>query len=347
MLISTPEGNSRTQLLGLYGGLLTFNVLSCLAAVAIFKGHPLLLGMAGLAYTLGLRHAVDADHIAAIDNATRKLMQEGKRPIAVGLFFSLGHSTVVVLGSMALALAAGRIGRQLDWFRVVGSTLGVAVSVVFLFAIALVNLLTLRSTLRAFRSASRGSPHTDDELHKLLAPSGLLVRLLRPLFRLITRSWHLYPIGLLFGLGFDTATEIGVLSISATQSARGLPLASTLLFPLLFTAGMSLIDTLDSTLMVGAYGWAFVNPARKLYYNIAITSISVFIAVLVGTVEALGLLAEHWNLSGPLWHLVGGLNRNFGALGYLIIAVFLAGWLISRSIYFRKRREDPCDTLAS
>jgi high-affinity nickel-transport protein len=291
------------------------------------------MGTALLAYSLGLRHAVDADHIAAIDNVTRKLMQEGKRPVAVGLMFSLGHSTIVVLGSAGIAAAALALHHRIDAVRNIGGVIGTLVSTLFLFAIGLVNLVVLRSVYSAFLRVRRGEPYVEEDFDMLLGNRGLLARLFRPMFNMITRSWHMYPLGILFGLGFDTATEIGVLGISAAEASKGLSLWSILVFPALFAAGMSLIDTTDSILMLGAYGWAFVKPIRKLYYNITITLVSVVVAFAVGGIEALGLVAEQFHLTGRFWSFVGRLNDNFGTLGYFIVGLFAVSWVISIAIY--------------
>jgi high-affinity nickel-transport protein len=291
------------------------------------------MGTALLAYSLGLRHAVDADHIAAIDNVTRKLMQEGKRPVAVGLMFSLGHSTIVVLGSAGIAAAALALHHRIDAVRNIGGVIGTLISTLFLFAIAFVNLVVLRSVYSAFLRVRRGEPYVEEDFDMLLGNRGLLARLFRPMFNMITRSWHMYPLGILFGLGFDTATEIGVLGISAAEASKGLSLWSILVFPALFAAGMSLIDTTDSILMLGAYGWAFVKPIRKLYYNITITLVSVVVAFAVGGIEALGLVAEQFHLTGRFWDFVGRLNDNFGTLGYFIVGLFAVSWVISIAIY--------------
>jgi nickel/cobalt transporter (NiCoT) family protein len=323
----------------IYVGLIAANIAAWLWALTAFHDFPVLLGTAFLAYAFGLRHAVDADHIAAIDNVTRKLMQEGKRPLGTGLFFSLGHSTVVVLASAAIALAAGVLQDRFDAFKLIGGTIGTLVSAVFLFAIAAVNFAILRSVYRTFVAVRRGGALVDADLDQLLAQRGLLGRLFRPLFRLVSRSWHMYPLGLLFGLGFDTATEIGVLGISAAQAAKGLPVWSIMVFPALFTAGMSLVDTSDGVLMLGAYGWAFNKPIRKLYYNLTITFVSVLVAVLIGGIEALGLIADRYNLGGPFWRYVGALNGHFGSLGYLIVGIFVTCWLGSVAYYRLGRLE--------
>jgi high-affinity nickel-transport protein len=321
------------KLAGIYAVLAIANISAWAWALIALHDYPLLVGTAFLAYAFGLRHAVDADHIAAIDNVTRAMMQEGKRPVAVGLFFSLGHSTVVVLGSAAIALTTGAIEGRFETLKVVGGTIGTLVSAIFLFLVAAANFIVLRSVYRTFQHVRRGGALIEDDLNRLLAQRGFLGRLFRPVFRLVSRSWHMYPLGFLFGLGFDTATEIGVLGIAAAQASKGLPIWSIMVFPALFTAGMSLIDTTDGVLMLGAYGWAFTKPIRKLYYNLTITFVSVLVAVLIGGIEALGLLADRLNLRGPFWLLIDDLNANFGSLGYLIIAIFVASWLVSLAVY--------------
>jgi high-affinity nickel-transport protein len=339
-LFNDAADNLRGRIVAMYGILLVFNIGAWLWAGVAFHHYPVLLGTALLAYSFGLRHAVDADHIAAIDNVTRKLMQEGKRPVAVGFMFSLGHSTVVVVGSAAIAGAAMALQHRLDAVRNIASVIGTLVSVFFLFAIAIVNVIVLRSIYRAFVRVRRGEPYVEEDFNMLLGGRGLLSRLFRPMFRMISRSWHMYPLGVLFGLGFDTATEIGVLGISAAEAAKGLSFWSILVFPVLFAAGMSLIDTTDNILMLGAYGWAFVKPVRKLYYNITITSVSVVVALVVGGIEALGLLGEHFHLEGWFWEAVAKLNDNFGTLGYFIVGLFLLSWLASIAFYKWLRFDD-------
>ena len=300
----------------------------------------MLLGTAFLAYGFGLRHAVDADHIAAIDNVTRKLMQQGKRPVAVGLMFSLGHSTIVIAGSIAIAATALALQNRMDAVRAIGGVIGTSVSALFLFGIAIVNLIVLQSVYRSFVRVRRGEPYVEEDFDLLLGNRGFLSRLFRPMFNLIQSSWHMYPLGILFGLGFDTATEIGLLGISAAEASKGLSLSSILVFPVLFAAGMSLIDSTDNILMLGAYGWAFVKPIRKLYYNITITSVSVVVAVAVGGIEALGLMVGRLRLTGGFWNLIGRLNDNFGLLGYGIIGLFAFSWILSIAIYKWRRFDD-------
>jgi high-affinity nickel-transport protein len=331
----------------LYVVLVSANVLAWLWALVQFHDRPVLLGTASLAYTFGLRHAVDPDHIAAIDNVTRKLMQEGKRPISAGFFFALGHSTVVILASLLIALSVGALEANFAWFKEVGGVIGTGVSAAFLLAIALINALILISVYRAFAALRRGERVTEEALHDLLSRRGFFSRILRSLFGVITKSWHMYPLGFLFGLGFDTASEIGLLGISAAQGSAGLPIWSILVFPALFTAGMSLIDTTDGVLMVQAYGWAFIKPVRKLYYNLTMTLISIVVALLIGGLEVLGLLANKLALEGGFWDFVDQVNDSFGVLGYLIIGVFIAGWIISVLIYKIQDLDEIEESLAS
>src|ERR1700677_3350324 len=332
--------NTRRRVVAIYAVLLMMNVSAWAWALIAFRHYPVLLGTAFLAYSFGLRHAVDADHIAAIDNVTRKLMQEGKRPVAVGFMFSLGHSTIVVLGSIALSATALSLQHRLNAAKHIGGVVGTLVSTLFLFGIAIVNMAVLRSVYLAFRRVRRGERYVEEDFDLLLGSRGFLSRLFRPMFALIRRSWHMYPLGLLFGLGFDTATEIGVLGISAAEATKGLSLWSILVFPMLFAAGMSLIDTTDNILMLGAYGWAFVKPIRKLYYNITITSVSVVVALVVGGIEALGLLGEHFHFEGWFLGTVAKLNDNFGTLGYFIVALFALSWIVSIAFYKWRRFDD-------
>lgn len=334
-IFNDSGANLRAKVIAVYILLIAANLAAWTWALTAFHAYPLLLGTAFLAYTFGLRHAFDADHIAAIDNVTRKLMQEGKRPVAVGLFFSLGHSTIVVGLSIAIALTTVALQSQFDIFKSVGGVIGTLVSAMFLFIIALANVFVLISIYRVFRTVKNGGRYVQEDLDLMLANRGFLARICRRLFRLIERSWHMYPLGLLFGLGFDTATEVGLLGISATQASQGMSIWSILVFPALFTAGMTLMDTTDSILMLGAYGWAFVKPIRKLYYNLTITAVSVVIAVVVGGLETLNLIGDQLGLSdgGGFWGAIGSLNDNFGLLGYVIVGIFIATWLISYLVY--------------
>jgi nickel/cobalt transporter (NiCoT) family protein len=332
-LFDDEPARLRAKTIGVYGVLLLMNALAWTWALVEFRNYPVLLGTASLAYTFGLRHGVDPDHIAAIDNVTRKLMQEGKQPLYTGFFFALGHSTVVVIASVLVALSVAALQTKFESFRQIGGLIGTSVSALFLLAISLANIVILMSVYRIFTAVRRGDGLIEDDLHLVLTQRGLIGRMLRSLFGIITRSWHMYPLGVLFGLGFDTASEVGLLGISAGQGSAGLPVWSILVFPALFTAGMSLVDTTDGVLMVNAYGWAFLKPIRKLYYNLTITLVSIIVALLIGSIEALGLLGEKLGFAGGFWDFVSALNNNFGALGYLIIGIFLASWLISVLIY--------------
>ena len=288
----------RRDVLRIYAILITLNVTGWVLAFIAFANRPILLGTALLAYTFGLRHAVDADHISAIDNVTRKLMQEGRRPVAVGFFFSLGHSTIVVALSIAIAIAADGVRHSLPGLQSAGGLIGTGVSAAFLLLVAAINAIVFADVIRAFREVRRTGVYNEHAVDGILERRGFVGRFFRPLFRLVDRSWKMYPIGVLFGLGFDTATEIGLLGIAAVEAGKGLPVYDILIFPLLFTAGMSLLDTTDGVLMLAAYGWAFVKPARKLYYNIIVTFVSVLVATVVGGIEVLNVLSQQLRLSG-------------------------------------------------
>jgi high-affinity nickel-transport protein len=315
----------RGRVTALGTALVAANLLVWLWAWLQFRHQPALLGSALLAYGFGLRHAVDADHIAAIDNATRKLVQQGQRPLGVGLFFSLGHSSVVVLLSVALALSATAAERHFSSLKEFGGIAGTLVSATVLVVLGTVNLALLPDLWRHFK---RGGEDQGP------AP-GLMGRILARAFALIGRSWHLYPLGFLFGLGFDTATEIGVLGVSAANAAQGMPIWGILVFPALFSAGMALFDTADGVLMLGAYGWAFIEPRRKLYYNFCITLVSAAAALLVGGIEFLGLMGERLGLEGGFWGGIALVNGQFGLIGFALVGLFAIGWLGSMLVYRR------------
>jgi nickel/cobalt transporter (NiCoT) family protein len=331
--LDDDSSDVRARVVALYVLLLVANATVWTWAVIALSGRPTLLGTAVLAYVLGLRHAVDADHIATIDNVVRKLMQEGKRPYAVGLFFSLGHSLSIALAVGAIAAAAFALQGRFQDFKAIGSVIGTGASAFFLLAIAAINLVILRHVWQSFRRARRGEPVADQELNLLLSGRGLLSRLFRPLFRMVSHSWQMFPIGFLFGLGFDTATEISLFTVAASQASGGMGFATVMIFPALFTAGMTLIDTTDSVLMVGAYGWAFLNPIRKIWYNLTITAISVVVAVLIGGIEALGLIANKLGLEGRFWDSVSDLNGGLANFGYLVVGIFIASWAVSYVLY--------------
>jgi nickel/cobalt transporter (NiCoT) family protein len=338
-VFSDSSTDLRGKIIGIYTFLIAFNLIAWALAFAGFAvQYPALLGTALLAYTFGLRHSVDADHISAIDNVTRKLMQENKRPVAVGFFFSLGHSTIVVALTVGIAIAAAFIKKSMPALQSAGGLIGTGVSAAFLYLIAFINLLVLLEIYQTFRKVKRGEDYNDQTLDDFLNQRGLMGRFFRPLFKLVDRSWKMYPVGVLFGLGFDTATEVGILGLAAVEVGKGLPIIYILIFPLLFTAGMCLLDTTDGILMLGAYGWAFLKPVRKLYYNLNITLVSVLVAFVVGTIEVFSIIAMEFNLSGGIWDYLGKLD--FGVLGGIIIGIFFVSWAVSTIIYRVRRYDD-------
>ena len=339
--VDDESADQRAKVGALYVLLLAANALVWTWALIALAERPTLVGTALLAYVLGLRHAIDADHIAAIDNVVRKLMQEGKRPFSVGLFFSLGHSLAIALAVAAIAAAAFALEGRFQQFKSIGSVIGTGASAFFLLTIAGVNLIVLRGVWRSFRRARRGEPVVEQELNLLLSGHGLLARIFRPLFRVVSRSWQMFPIGFLFGLGFDTATEISLFTVAASQASGGMTLGTVMIFPALFTAGMTLLDTTDSILMVGAYGWAFLNPIRKIWYNLTITAVSVVVALLIGGIESLGLVAGKLGLEGAFWNMIGNLNAGVANFGYLIVGMFLASWAVSYLLYRWQRLDQP------
>ena len=334
----------RHRIVWTYVGLLAANAGLWIATLAMATRYPILLALALPAYTFGLRHAVDADHISAIDNVTRKLISEKKQPVGVGLFFSLGHSTIVVLLSLLVTIVSlllqSNLSGNITQLRQVGGLIGTSVSAAFLYLIAIINIVVLVGIFRAFTAATRDGTYQEDAIESFLNSRGLLARIFRPMFRLIDASWKMYLVGLLFGLGFDTASEVAILAIAGTTATHAVPVLAIMLLPLLFAAGMSLVDTTDGVMMLGAYGWAFVKPVRKLYYNLVITLVSVLIALVVGTFETLNILASQAHLGGPFWDWVLGINSNFGTLGVIIVATFALSWIASTIIYRLKRYED-------
>lgn len=323
----------RAKVIGIYSFLITLNVVAWILAFVAFAHIPYLLGLAVVAYGFGLRHSVDADHISAIDNVTRKLMQEDKKPVAVGFFFSLGHSTIVVGLTVAIAFAAIYVKNSFGALQNVGGLIGTSVSALFLLLIAAINMIVLVDIFKAFREVSKGGVYNNQTIDETLNQRGLMGRFFKPLLKIVGNSWNMYPIGVLFGLGFDTATEVGLLSIVGLQAGRGLPIATILIFPLLFLSGMCLLDTTDGVLMLGAYGWAFEKPLRKLFYNLNITFISVMVALIVGAIEVLSIVQSQMNLQGPFWDIVNGLSGKFGIIGGVIIGIFILSWVISTIIY--------------
>jgi len=332
----------RAKLRMLYAILALANLAAWAWAWMVFRDQPALLASSVLAWTLGLRHAVDADHIAAIDTVTRKLVLEGRQPIAAGFFFALGHSTVVTLIALAVCVASTLLATHFVQMKSVGSVIGTVVSASYLFLLALFNLAILVPAVRNFRAVQRGETLPPNGLDVL--GGGLLARLFRPLVRMASRSWHMYPAGFLFGLGFDTASEVALFGLAALELAQGAPLWSVMVFPALFAAGMALVDTLDGTLMLGASNWALARPIRKLFYNLTITLVSVLVALGVAIVETLALVRERLALDGWFWDQVGAMGEHFGMLGYAIIALFLGTWLVALVVY-RVKRYDLMDVV--
>jgi high-affinity nickel-transport protein len=332
-VFSGQPDRPRLKVFVAYAVLVSFNVFVWVWAMSAFGQRPVLLGTALLAYGFGLRHAFDADHIAAIDNVVRKLVQEKRRPYTVGLFFSLGHSTVVVIAALLVGLTAAGVNNQLNGIHLIGGVIGSVVSAGFLLTVGFANLLVLRNIWAAFSRLRDGDTISSDDVDGLAPGSGVMTRLLRRTFALVSRSWHMYAVGFLFGLGFDTATEIGVLGITAAQATHQGSVWTILVFPMLFTAGMSLVDFTDSVLMTKAYGWATIHPIRKLWYNLTITATSVVVALVIGGLEALGLIADKLGLSGGFWGLVGRMNNELGLLGFGIVGFFAVAWLVSFAVF--------------
>ncbi len=340
MAISPAFGSvprpDKGRIIAIYVGLLIANAAAWLWAWRVCQDHPTLLGMAVLAYTLGLRHAVDADHIAAIDNVTRKFLQHGKEVSTIGLHFSLGHSTVVGLACLLTASSSVALRSHLSFLENFGGSFGSIVSATFLFAVALVNAVTLYSLYNSLRA--RRFTNGDNEA----LPRGILHRFLRPVIAVVARPWHMFPLGFMFGLGFDTATEISVLGLSASQAAQGISFWSIMVFPALFTAAMALIDTTDGIVMTEVYGWAADKPERRIIYNVIVTSLSVAVAFFVGGLQLLHLVADQFTLKSRFWSWVGDINESFSALGCFIAALFIACWTLSAAAsrhWVRKNRE--------
>ena len=326
----------RRRLGGLFGVVALLH-LAGFGLLALYGGaHPGLVALGILAYSFGLRHAFDADHIAAIDNTTRRFLQQGRRELGTGLWFSLGHSTVVLALAVALAAGAQAVSAGMPQLREVGGAIGASVSGSFLWVIGILNLLVLRDVLRTVGELRDGR-FDEAALEQRLLDRGLMNRfLIGRLFRLITRGRHLYALGLLFGLGFDTATEVGLLALTA-ESAGNVPLAAIVALPLLFAAGMALMDTADGVFIAKAYGWAFSSPVRRVYYNLTVTSLSVFVALAVGTVELLQVLGDRLHLHGPVFGWLHGLD--FEVLGYVIVALFVLTWAGAAAVWKLRRVE--------
>jgi nickel/cobalt transporter (NiCoT) family protein len=317
--------------------------------IAVIAPHHHRLGASGAfalgtgvtAYTLGLRHAFDADHIAAIDNTTRKLMSEGKRPMSVGFFFSLGHSTIVFALAFLFAIGIKALGGQAqnDSSRLheAGSWIGTGVSATFLYIIAALNVVILLGAIDVFREMRSGR-YDEARLERQLDTRGIMNRFFGRFAKAVTRPWQVYPIGVLFGLGFDTASEVALLFLAAGAAGAGLPFYAILCLPILFAAGMSLLDTIDGSFMNFAYGWALSKPVRKVFYNITVTGLSVAVALVIGTIELAGLLAARLNTHGPFWNWVENIDIN--ELGFIVVGVFVATWAIALAVWHFGRIEE-------
>jgi nickel/cobalt transporter (NiCoT) family protein len=322
----------KLRLVGICTLVAALNIGAWLWALAAFGARPELLALSLMIYGLGLRHAIDADHIAAIDNVTRKFIQEGKRAVSVGFFFAIGHSVVVICVVIIVFRTSGVLAR-FERFRDIGDEISTGVSALFLFAIAAINGVIFVSIYRSYRRLRRGRAYDPGDLDKLLNGRGILSKAFRPLFRLISKSSQMFFLGFLFGLGFDTATEIAMFTVSASQSSKGLSFSWILVFPVLFAAGMSLVDTTDGVMMLGAYDWAFARPARRLYYNMAITLLSVTMALLIGSIEVTGLISRKIPLGAVADGVVASLVGNSNYLGVFITAAALGAWLVSYIVY--------------
>jgi len=342
LLRQSFDRGERGRLAGFFGGVGVLHVAGWGLLLTYGVGHPAFLALGGLAYTFGLRHAFDADHISAIDNTTRKLLQDGRKPVGVGFFFSLGHSTVVLLIAVALGLAVksiveGVVGGN-GQLKSIGGSVGTLVSGGFLVLIGLLNLVILVDIIRVYRKMRRGE-YDRDGLENELVAGGVMTKLFGRLFRLIRHSWQMYPIGFLFGLGFDTASEVALLAISAGAAAQGLPFTAVISLPLIFAAGMSLMDTADGAFMSKAYSWAFASPIRKVFYNLTVTSLSVFVALFVGGVELSQILIQVLKLHGAMFDAVA--NFDFiGRAGYVIVVAFLVAWASAFAIYKVRRIDE-------
>jgi len=328
---------------GFAGGVALLHLLGFGLFIYYARHNPALAGLGTLAYTFGLRHAFDADHIAAIDNTTRKFLQDGKRSMGVGFFFSLGHSTIVFSLAAGLAIAAKTVNSKIPAFQDYGGYIGASVSGTFLLLIGALNLLVLLDILGVFKRMKRG--HYDEQkLEQALLNQGLMSRFfLKRIGDRIDRSWKMYPLGVLFGLGFDTATEIGLLALAAGVATHHVPFLAVISLPLIFAAGMSLMDTADGAFMSHAYGWAFSNPIRKVYYNITVTSLSVAVALVIGMIELLQVTAAKFSLNGGFWSFLD--NLDFGHLGYVVVGLFVATWLFSLALWKTRRIEQRWGSL--
>jgi len=334
----TFSGSEWTRLSGLYGFIGALHVLGWGLYLHYAAVYPPLVGLGFVAYMFGLRHAFDADHIAAVDDTVRFMLQRGKKPLGVGFFFSLGHSTIVLSLAVAIAYAASAVKRDMPFLQNIGGVLGAGVSGTFLWVIGILNLLVLLDILKVWQKAKVGA-HSHAHLENLLSQRGLLNRIFGGrLQKLMNHSWQMYPLGVLFGLGFDTASEVGLLAMTAGASAGNMPMPAILSLPILFAAGMTMMDTTDGVLMSKAYSWAFLNPLRKIFYNITTTGLSIVVALLIGTIELLQVFITVGRLHGSFFDFVAALD--FGILGYIIVGLFLLAWALSVGLWKFGRMEE-------
>jgi high-affinity nickel-transport protein len=332
------SGSEKAKIITVYAVIALATAFGFLASAIVGRLSVLLAGLGVIAYVFGLRHGVDADHIAAIDNTTRKLMQDNQQPFTVGLWFSLGHSTIVVALIVALIIATRTVIGHIPALESGGAIIGTTVSGTFLILMGLVNIVIVLNIYRLFKEMKQGKV-SGVQLEVLLNKRGFLNRYFRPLFRIVNRPWQIYPIGVLFGLGFDTATEIALIAISVGIGvSSSVPIWMILVLPFMFTCGMVLIDTTDGVTMRAAYGWAFLNPIRKIYYNLTVTVISVLVALAIGTVELLQVLSSELNLTGPFWSGLDGLD--FETVGFVIILIFVVSWGVSVLVWKYRRFDE-------
>jgi len=333
------DSGERRRLAGFYGTIGLIHLVGWGALLTYGAGHPAFIALGGLAYTFGLRHAFDADHISAIDNTTRKLLQDGRKPIGVGFFFSLGHSTVVFVIALALGFTVkafvSSVVSDNGQLKNIGGVIGTSVSGVFLILIGILNLIILLDIIRVYRTMQAGKYDRQSLEHELVA-GGFMTKIFGRMFKLVTNSWHMYPIGFLFGLGFDTASEVALLAISAGAAAQQLPFLAVVSLPMIFAAGMSLMDTTDGAFMSKAYSWAFSNPIRKVFYNLTVTSLSVFVALFVGVVEVAQILIQILKLQGGPFNAIAEFNF-IGTAGFLIVGLFVLTWAVAFT-YFKVAR---------
>jgi len=338
------DPRERRRLGAFLGGVVLLHLVGWGTLLVYGLSHPAFLALGGVAYTFGLRHAFDADHISAIDNTTRKLLQDKQRPMGVGFFFSLGHSTVVLLIAAGLGLAVRSIvqGVHSGQLKGFGSIVGTGVSGVFLLLIGIVNLVILVDIVRVYRKMRSGTYDRHGLAHELVA-GGLMTRVFGRLFNVIRHSWQMYPVGFLFGLGFDTASEVALLAISAGAAAQGLPFAAVLSLPIIFAAGMSGMDTLDGAFMAKAYSWAFASPIRKVFYNLTVTGLSVFVALFVGLIEVAQILIQVLGLRGAPFDSVA--HVDFASIGLFIVGAFVVTWVVAFAVFKLRRVEERWSAL--